>query len=399
MLRLSSLAIIAGALWLAYTALPDSDAQRRLDSFVGISLSGDRTRVATNATKNGVLSDASSSAFQAAQPTLGRTAADVFGNGQRRLPTASARDERDGKRSPYQVLAQASETRAAIPLPIRRVVVSDTGKTAIAQISPPSRRAVTDLAADATANRTSATKRSRKETRRIARLIQRELRRVGCYAGRGTGHWGQGSHKAMARFARAIGSADLPTKPDYVNLILLETYDGQACGTGVRTRQIAAANHKRRINPLPASTSPAPLSTTAMSADMPPPSRIPVSAYRTTQRAQKNTGLPSAPPVRVAAAEQRRAEMPSRTAPASTDSVTQPHSAQARARRLRQAARLRKRRAAARTRARRLRRVESERRARQRYRRSVRAKRRARRSAGFRGSRRNWVRRAFAHRN
>lgn len=65
---------------------------------------------------------------------------------------------------------------------------------------------------------------------RLARQLQRELRRVGCLKSRADGVWGPSSQRAMQRFAERI-QAKLPTdRPDGVLLMLVEKYDDRACG-------------------------------------------------------------------------------------------------------------------------------------------------------------------------
>src|SRR5258705_8244984 len=56
----------------------------------------------------------------------------------------------------------------------------------------------------------------------LARTLQAELRRVGCYEGDVDGSWGLGSKRAMAAFAKEV-NAGLPTEePDYILLKLVQ---------------------------------------------------------------------------------------------------------------------------------------------------------------------------------
>ncbi|MEL7543686.1 MAG: hypothetical protein AAGJ70_07915 [Pseudomonadota bacterium] len=397
MLRLTSLAIFAVALWLANSALPDANEHRRLSSFVGITLSGDRARVAANAAAPSVPSDASPADLSTAERPQSRTAADVFGDGLAATMPGKTAGASSSQRSPYAVLDQPMTTIASMPLPVRRSAITAETKPATV-VRKHARAAKPDTPTLFATTATPERQLSAKEKRRIARLMQRELRRVGCYAGPGTGHWGRTSEKAMARFAAAIGSADLPTQPDYVNLILIEAHNGQACATGTPKQQFAARRTKPSMKGTVARREITSASATAMPAQIPVPSRITVSAFRPSPMPTQTTASLNAPGVR-AASQSRAADAPPRVAGASSFGDAKPRRTHASKRRIRKSATLRKRRAAARYRARRIRRAESERRARRRYRRTVRAKRRARRTAGFRGSRRNWVRRAFAHRN
>lgn len=65
---------------------------------------------------------------------------------------------------------------------------------------------------------------------RLARRLQKELRRVGCLKSAVDGVWGPSSQRAMQRFADRI-NATLPTdRPDGVLLMLVEKYEDRACG-------------------------------------------------------------------------------------------------------------------------------------------------------------------------
>lgn len=68
---------------------------------------------------------------------------------------------------------------------------------------------------------------SRKE---LARDLQRELKRVGCYDGELNGNWGAPTKKAMAAFVDRV-NATLPLEePDYILLTLVQGHAAQACG-------------------------------------------------------------------------------------------------------------------------------------------------------------------------
>jgi hypothetical protein len=63
----------------------------------------------------------------------------------------------------------------------------------------------------------------------LARDIQRELKRVGCYAGEVDGNWGPGSKRAAQTFMQRVNSS-LPTdEPDLVQLTLLRSFSGITC--------------------------------------------------------------------------------------------------------------------------------------------------------------------------
>mgnify|MGYP001304260573 FL=1 len=66
--------------------------------------------------------------------------------------------------------------------------------------------------------------------RDLAQRLQAQLRRVGCYRGALDGDWDKRSQRAMMRFTERI-NAELPVdQPDYILLMLLETYEDRACG-------------------------------------------------------------------------------------------------------------------------------------------------------------------------
>lgn len=66
----------------------------------------------------------------------------------------------------------------------------------------------------------------------LVRDIQRELKRVGCYAGDVDGDWGAGSKRAVRSFMDRVNSS-LPTEaPDMIQLTLVRGYSGIACSNG-----------------------------------------------------------------------------------------------------------------------------------------------------------------------
>ena len=77
----------------------------------------------------------------------------------------------------------------------------------------------------------------------LARSLQRELRRVGCYAGDVNGAWGPQSRQAMSRFTDRI-KVRLPVEaPDHVLLKLVQDQQQPVCvsaHTAPPARQIAA---------------------------------------------------------------------------------------------------------------------------------------------------------------
>ncbi len=64
----------------------------------------------------------------------------------------------------------------------------------------------------------------------LARNIQRELRRVGCYWGRIDGSWGMGSKRSMGEFMERVNAALPLEEPDIVFLSLLKAHPSETCG-------------------------------------------------------------------------------------------------------------------------------------------------------------------------
>jgi hypothetical protein len=72
----------------------------------------------------------------------------------------------------------------------------------------------------------------------LARALQRELQRVGCYDGEINGNWSTSTRMAMKAFTDRV-NASLPTDaPDYILLSLVQRHEGKACGTGCPTGQL-----------------------------------------------------------------------------------------------------------------------------------------------------------------
>ena len=68
----------------------------------------------------------------------------------------------------------------------------------------------------------------------LARVLQTELKRVGCYFGDVDGDWGPGSKRAMGSFTEQV-NASLPVEnPDHILLKMVQRYEGRACGASCR---------------------------------------------------------------------------------------------------------------------------------------------------------------------
>ena len=74
----------------------------------------------------------------------------------------------------------------------------------------------------------------------LARDLQRELKRVGCYGGEISGVWTRGSKAAMSDFMDRV-NASLPVdQPDYVLLSLVKSHRQIACGVECPSGQVIA---------------------------------------------------------------------------------------------------------------------------------------------------------------
>jgi hypothetical protein len=78
--------------------------------------------------------------------------------------------------------------------------------------------------------------------RQLARTIQSELKRVGCYQGEVDGAWTGAVQRAMRAFIDRV-NASLPVdEPDYILLTLLQGHQARACGEGCPSGQVAVGD-------------------------------------------------------------------------------------------------------------------------------------------------------------
>ncbi|PPD06161.1 MAG: hypothetical protein CTY28_14665 [Hyphomicrobium sp.] len=121
---------------------------------------------------------------------------------------------------------------------LRRPIASPAAATATipSASSPPAGAPPTDTAALATVTIATPSTTSIGQTsgadiqRRLAREIQAELKRVGCYSGRLDGSWGDRSRSAMTTFMARV-NAQLPTtEPDVFLLSLIKGQTDAVCG-------------------------------------------------------------------------------------------------------------------------------------------------------------------------
>ena len=75
----------------------------------------------------------------------------------------------------------------------------------------------------------------------LARELQRELKRVGCYAGEVNGVWTGTSRLAMKTFLERVNAALPIDKPDPVLLSLVQGHRERTCGVGCPAGQTALA--------------------------------------------------------------------------------------------------------------------------------------------------------------
>ena len=76
----------------------------------------------------------------------------------------------------------------------------------------------------------------------LARTLQRELKRVGCYDGEVSGVWSPASRAAMKAFTERV-NASLPVdRPDPVLLALVQGHQGRACGDNCPTGEARGAD-------------------------------------------------------------------------------------------------------------------------------------------------------------
>jgi hypothetical protein len=64
----------------------------------------------------------------------------------------------------------------------------------------------------------------------LARELQRQLKRVGCYQGQITGVWTTVTRRSMRAFTDHVNALLPVDQPDYILLAMLHGYEGQACG-------------------------------------------------------------------------------------------------------------------------------------------------------------------------
>lgn len=143
--------------------------------------------------------------------------------------------EMPGSGLPQQVAGVARVVRtgtggepAAPAIVVQAPVATTSGVTPSLNVAT----VVTPSASEAAAVVTRATPVSEASRYDLVRNIQRELKRVGCYAGDVDGDWGAGSRRAMAAFTDRV-NASLPIEqPDFILLTLVQGHQSGICGRG-----------------------------------------------------------------------------------------------------------------------------------------------------------------------
>lgn len=119
---------------------------------------------------------------------------------------------------------------------------SQTGDAAVAGFEPQNawRAVIKDNTQDEL--RAKAKSDDYMERYELARRLQNELSRVGCYRGDVDGDWGPASKRAATAFLRKV-NATLPVEtPDYILLTLIQGHADKACGVACPTGQGLASD-------------------------------------------------------------------------------------------------------------------------------------------------------------
>lgn len=128
---------------------------------------------------------------------------------------------------------------AASPM-FHEVITDEAAGGAVPASQKPGTWTTVVTSAQAVSSPLRSAKPSDPETRaELARGVQRELKRVGCYEGEITGAWNAATRRAMAAFMDRA-NAILPTdEPDYVLLALVQSHQDVACSAKCPAGQIA----------------------------------------------------------------------------------------------------------------------------------------------------------------
>jgi hypothetical protein len=152
----------------------------------------------------------------------------------------------------------------------------------------------------------------------LARTLQRELKRVGCYDGEIGGVWNGASRAAMKAFTERVNAALPVDSPDPVLLALVQAHQGRACGGACPTGEALSADGrclpvailgKAQGKPAPTQPEGEPKVEPSKAAPVPIPVPVPVPVTR------KPLPAPPGEPPRVAAAPPQATPAPQPAAP------------------------------------------------------------------------------------
>ncbi|MBS0250690.1 MAG: hypothetical protein JSR78_06455 [Proteobacteria bacterium] len=147
-----------------------------------------------------------------------------------RISVAPDRDYRDQDVIP---------TFAPMPPPLRKPVAANASEIATVAIAKPSTWTTVVSAGRSVVSPVRSSGSQDPATRtQLARDLQTELRRVGCYQGAISGAWTQSTRQAMATFLDRA-NATLPyNEPDYVLLALVQSHQDVMCSADCPSGQV-----------------------------------------------------------------------------------------------------------------------------------------------------------------
>lgn len=170
------------------------------------------------------------------------------------------------KAAPSTTVAAPADPAAAEPMPWQTDVAPITVTTQTAAVAPAPQSEVVKAAA--------------RTPRQLARQIQSELKRLGCYGGALDGSWGSGSRAAMSEFISAV-NASLPTQePDVILLTLLKGHKGNVCGMSCAPHQVATGGRCIARDTVASVAVPAPRVAGLRPATPPPAGRMSIGGLR-----------------------------------------------------------------------------------------------------------------------
>lgn len=162
----------------------------------------------------------------------------------------------------------------------------------------------------------------------LARGLQRELKRVGCYEGDIDGDWRGASRRAMSAFLTKV-NATLPTdRPDYILLTLLQGHADLACGVSCAAGQGVSSDGRCIPNMIVVHSGPAPTAPVAVAAmaevassDLAQAAKQAANSVMTTaslpaESAEAPTAMDALPATKTVATEKAAAQLVAATAPA-----------------------------------------------------------------------------------